>query len=64
MKNYKKTNLKTVKSACQSDISDSESWQILVMVIMVTQNKINSESKLFEIKLQLLFPADVVFRHQ
>ena len=40
-------------SACQSDISDSETRQILIMVIIIIQNNINSESKLFEIKLQL-----------
>ena len=48
-----KTYLNTPYSACQSDISDLETGQTLIMVTMVIQNNITPESKLFEIKLQL-----------
>ena len=57
MKNYRITDTTAIClpgiSACQSDISDSETGQIPITVITVIQNNINSESKLFEIKLQL-----------
>ena len=64
MKNYEKNLHNSYMSACQSDISDSETGQILIMVIMVIRNNINSESKLFEIKVQLKLPTDLVFYHQ
>ena len=46
MKNYLKNLHNSYMSACQSDISDSETGQILSMVIMFIQSNINPERKL------------------